>query len=260
MSAPSPQQQFGQIDIYLFDQILKGHILPGMRIVDAGCGSGRNLIYFLREGYEVFAADADARAVEGVRAMAQKLAPTLPESNFRVEPVEQMSFDDRWADIAISSAVLHFARDDEHFEAMLRGTWRVLKPGGLLFCRLASTIGMEDEVRRVQGRPPNSSRWAVGAIAIYFRASSVGFCRACFPAYPEPESACGRYYISACELFQTIEGVGVPTDQQQQGSRLRIRLGTALFPFFEGSLVDPQLPCEHSTGAIQPLSGFFDEL
>src|SRR5215469_5584401 len=141
MSASSLQDQFGQIDIYLFDQILKGHIAPGMRIVDAGCGSGRNLVYFLREGYEVFAADADARAVEGVRAMAQKLAPALPESNFRVEPVEQMSFEG--ADVVISSAVLHFAGDDAQFEAMLRGTWSVLKPGGLFFCRLASTIGIE---------------------------------------------------------------------------------------------------------------------
>jgi SAM-dependent methyltransferase len=152
MFAPSLQEQFGQIDIYLFDQILKGHISPGMRIVDAGCGSGRNLVYFLREGYEVFAADADARAMEGVRALAQKLAPSLRESNFRVEPVEQMSFDDAYADVVISSAVLHFARDDAHFEAMLRGSWRVLKPGGLFFCRLASTIGIENEVRRILGR------------------------------------------------------------------------------------------------------------
>jgi len=37
---PTLQEQFGQIDIYLFDQILKGRIAPGMRILDAGCGSG----------------------------------------------------------------------------------------------------------------------------------------------------------------------------------------------------------------------------
>jgi len=64
------QEQFGHIDIYLFDQLLKGRISPGMRILDAGCGSGRNLVYFLRQGYEVYAADADPLAVEGVRALA----------------------------------------------------------------------------------------------------------------------------------------------------------------------------------------------
>ena len=51
--------QFGPIDIYLFDQILRGRIARGMRVLDAGCGSGRNLVYLLREGYEVFGVDAD---------------------------------------------------------------------------------------------------------------------------------------------------------------------------------------------------------
>ncbi len=152
MPTPTLWEQFGQIDIYLFDQLLKGSISPGMRILDAGCGGGRNLVYFLREGYEVFAADSDARAVDTVRSLARRFAPALPPSNFRVEPVEQMSFDDACADVVISSAVLHFARDDAHFEAMLQGSWRVLKPGGLFFCRLASTIGIESQLTHIQGR------------------------------------------------------------------------------------------------------------
>ncbi|MGB8478426.1 MAG: class I SAM-dependent methyltransferase [Acidobacteriaceae bacterium] len=162
---PTLEEQFGQIDIYVFDQLLKGRIAPGMRILDAGCGSGRNLVYLLREGYEVFAADADAGAVERVRRMAQTLAPSLPASNFRVEPVEQMSFDDGCADVVLSSAVLHFARDDAHFESMLRGCWRVLKPGGLFFCRLASSIGMEKQMQQIQGPryrlPDGSERYVV---------------------------------------------------------------------------------------------------
>lgn len=159
------QEQFGQIDIYLFDQMLKGRIAPGMRILDAGCGSGRNLVYLLREGYEVFAVDADAGQVERVRRMAQTLAPRLSASNLRVEAVEQMSFDDGCADVVLSSAVLHFARDDAHFESMLRGCWRVLKPGGLFFCRLASSIGMENRMQQIQGRryrlPDGSERYLV---------------------------------------------------------------------------------------------------
>jgi tellurite methyltransferase len=159
------QEQFGQIDIYLFDQLLKGRIGPGMRVLDAGCGSGRNLVYLLREGYEVYAVDPDAAAVESVRSMARVLAPTLPDSNFRVEAVEHMSFEDAWADVIISNTVLHFARDDAHFEAMLQGAWRVLKPGGLFFCRLGSTIGMESQVERIRGRrcksPDGSERYLV---------------------------------------------------------------------------------------------------
>lgn len=159
------QEQFGQIDIYLFDQLLKGRISPGMRVVDAGCGSGRNLVYFLRERYDVYAADADPQAVEGVRSLARALAPSLRASNFRVEAVEQMSFDDASADLVVSNTVLHFARDDAHFESMLQGSWRILKPGGIFFCRLGSSIGMESQVKRIEGRrywsPDGSERYLV---------------------------------------------------------------------------------------------------
>src|SRR5579859_2667980 len=95
-------QKFGDIDIYLFDQLLRGRIAPGMRVLDAGCGSGRNLIYLLREGYEVYGADADPRAIDGVRRLAASLAPALPAGNFRIEPIEAMSFPDALADIVLS--------------------------------------------------------------------------------------------------------------------------------------------------------------
>ena len=157
--------QFGQIDIYLFDQLLRGRLQPGMRVLDAGCGSGRNLVYLLRSGYEVFGADSDVDAIEAVRVLAATLAPQLPGANFRAEAVEEMSFPDAFADAVLSSAVLHFARDDRHFEAMVADMWRVLRPGGLLFCRLASAIGMETRVRQTVGRrfllPDGSERYLV---------------------------------------------------------------------------------------------------
>ncbi|HEX9199673.1 MAG TPA: class I SAM-dependent methyltransferase [Acidobacteriaceae bacterium] len=135
------QEQFGQIDIYLFDQILRGNIAPGMRVVDAGCGGGRNVAYLLREGYEVFGVDSDAGAVEGVRELVRTVAPGLPSANFQVAGIEAMPFPDALADVVVCHSVLHFARDEAHLNAMVRGLWRVLRPGGLLFCRLGSTIG-----------------------------------------------------------------------------------------------------------------------
>ena len=159
------QDQFGGIDIYLFDQLLRGRLVPGMRVFDAGCGSGRNLVYLLRSGYEVFGIDADPGSIRTVQQLAARLAPKLPPENFRVESIEQLSFPENFADVVLSSAVLHFARDDQQFDAMLRGTWRVLRPVGLLFCRLASSIGMEQQVKPIMGRrhrlPDGSERYLV---------------------------------------------------------------------------------------------------
>ena len=146
------QLQFGHIDIYLFDQLLRGRIQPGMRVLDAGCGGGRNLVYLLREGFDVFAVDEDPHAITYVREMAAALAPALNPQQIRVDAVERMSFDDATFDVVISNAVLHFARDDGHFEAMVREMWRVLKPGGMLFARLVSNIGMTDPMEHVAGR------------------------------------------------------------------------------------------------------------
>jgi tellurite methyltransferase len=162
---PTLAEQFGQIDIYLFDQLLRGRITPGMTVFDAGCGGGRNLVYLLREGYDVYAADASPDAVAAVRRLAAALAPGLPAGHFRVGPLEQPAFPDAFADVVLSSAVLHFATDDAHFTAMLEGTWRLLKPGGLFFCRLASLTGIAQDVRPLgRGRfllPDGSERYLI---------------------------------------------------------------------------------------------------
>ena len=158
--AMNVQEQFGQIDIYVFDQILRGNIAPGMRILDAGCGYGRNLVHLLREGCEIFAIDADPGGVAHVRALAAELAPNLPPKNFRVGPIEKMEFPDDFADVVICNSVLHFARDEAHFLAMLEELWRVVRPGGMLFCRLGSRIGMNFE--RLRGnifRINDGSEW-----------------------------------------------------------------------------------------------------
>jgi SAM-dependent methyltransferase len=156
----SIQDQFGQIDIYLFDQILRGNITADMCVLDAGCGYGRNLVHLLREGCQVFALDQDPAGIDHVRQLSASLETGLPEENFQVGSIEQMPFPNAFADAVICSAVLHFARNEEHFRAMLAELWRVLKPGGLLFCRLGSRIGMDFErLRDNVFLLPDGSKW-----------------------------------------------------------------------------------------------------
>jgi SAM-dependent methyltransferase len=154
------QEQFGQIDIYVFDQILRGNIAAGMRVLDAGCGYGRNLVHLLREGCEIFALDSDAQAIDHLRKLSASLATGLPAENFKVGLIEKMPFADEFADVVICNSVLHFARDEDHFRAQLAELWRVLRPGGLFFSRLGSRIGMDFERLRANiFRVGDGSEW-----------------------------------------------------------------------------------------------------
>lgn len=158
------REQFGELDVYLFDQLLRGRIAQGMRVLDAGCGGGRNLVFLLREGFDVWGVDESADAVAQTRRLAARVAPRLPADRFRVEHVERMSLANASVDAVISSAVLHFARDDEHWLAMVREMWRVLAPGGVLFARLATSVG-QPGLQPLGGRrfvmPDGSARYLV---------------------------------------------------------------------------------------------------
>lgn len=179
---PDLREIFGEIDVYLFDLLLRGHVPPGATVLDAGCGHGRNLVWLLGAGYDVLAADADPDAVASVRALVAHRAPHLAEPahgpRVRCEPVEAMSFPDAVADLVLSSAVLHFARDAAHFHRMLLGTWRTVRPGGLLFCRLASRDGVADAaVPLGEGRyglPDGSERFLVDAATLHDLTGALG--------------------------------------------------------------------------------------
>jgi SAM-dependent methyltransferase len=171
--------QFGSIDIYWFDQMLRGRVGPRDVIVDAGCGFGRNLMYPMSQGWQVFGIDQDPDAIAEVRRLATLRAPNLPAENFRAEPLDNSSFPDGFATVVLSSAVLHFAQDDEAFEAMLQGSWRLLSSGGMFFCRLASTIGVESQVVRIgPGRryrlPDGTDRYLVDEKLLMDRTSALG--------------------------------------------------------------------------------------
>lgn len=162
---PELQQLYGNIDIYLFDQLLKGTYNNCKNVLDVGCGGGRNLVYFLRDGYEVYGVDTNPDAVWAVRQLSQTQAPANPPENFVLAPAENLPFSDGYFDLVISSAVLHFANSAEHFDKMIHSMWRVLKPGGYLFARLASDIGIEMLVQSLgNGRyllPDGSERFLV---------------------------------------------------------------------------------------------------
>jgi len=171
-------ETFGQIDIYLFDQLLRGRVPRESRVLDAGCGNGRNIRFLLDAGYDVSAVDSDPNAIGEVMRQAADLNAALPPTNFRREAVEAMSFEDGSFDVVLSIAVLHFALDDDQFDGMLESMWRVLAPGGMLFARLASNIGMETKMIQRKGRrhllPDGSERYLVDETLLMGKTEAMG--------------------------------------------------------------------------------------
>ena len=131
----------GNIDIYLLDQILKGRFNKDMKILDAGCGEGRNCIYFLHQGYQIFGVDANPIAIQMARTYAQTIQPSYDTLRFQKSLVEEMPFHKGAFDAVISSAVLHFAQNKSQFDKMLAEMMRVLKPGGVFFLRMTTSMG-----------------------------------------------------------------------------------------------------------------------
>ncbi|MCA8961632.1 MAG: class I SAM-dependent methyltransferase, partial [Planctomycetes bacterium] len=172
----------GSIDIYLLDQVLRGNVADDAVVLDAGCGAGRNLEYFIRQGHQVYGVDTKPLAIERVREWAGRLGSGLDDmdSRFRVEPVEALSFPEGRFDLVICNAVLHFARDVDHFVAMTEALARVAKPGGTVFTRLASSIGIErflDPARAVPGwhrLPDGSDRFIVDLEFLLARTEALG--------------------------------------------------------------------------------------
>jgi SAM-dependent methyltransferase len=167
-SIPAPSAelhaQFGEIDVYLFDQLLRGRFDARRRVLDAGCGAGRNLPYFLARGFDIYAIDEDPAAIAAARTLAARLAPALPADQIRQGTLHALPWPDGRMHAVICSAVLHFARDRVHFERMVDEMWRVLAPGGLFFARLASSIGIESAISDTVGRvrlPDGSDRFVV---------------------------------------------------------------------------------------------------
>ena len=130
--------QFGAIDIYLFDQLLREQIRPGHRVLDVGCRPGRNLVYLLRNGFDVHAVDVDEESVKRVRSLVAQLAPNLQGERVQLARLEHLPFADDAFDAVILIAVLHFARDRRHFEEMLAEVVRVTAPGGMFLARVAA--------------------------------------------------------------------------------------------------------------------------
>jgi len=133
------------MDIYLLDQIMKGRYDKEDIILDAGCGEGRNLRWFVEMDHDIWAVDKDTERLK----MAKVNYPAINDKILHGS-LTKLPFDTGYFDHVVCSAVLHFAEDEYEFHKMLQELLRVLKVGGSLFIRTASSIGLQEETISLQ--------------------------------------------------------------------------------------------------------------
>jgi SAM-dependent methyltransferase len=166
------------MDIYLLDQLLKGRLRPSLKVLDAGCGEGRNVAYLTAAGFSVAAVDRDEARLARVRELAAQRAPDPSRVEVHRAELERLPFPDGAFDVGVSCAVLHFAANHAQFDAQLAELWRVLRKGGMLFARLASSIGLPEPPRALgQGRhllPDGTERYLVDEPRLLAAAERLG--------------------------------------------------------------------------------------
>ncbi len=130
--------ELGNMDLYLLDQVLKGRFEGRQKLLDAGCGEGRNSRYFIQNGFEVCGTDINPMAVK----LCSMSFRDYPLASFREGSVLSLPYADNSFDGCICSAVLHFAENRDMFMQMWDELYRVLKKDGVLFIRMSTTIGI----------------------------------------------------------------------------------------------------------------------
>lgn len=131
----------GNVDIYLLDQLLKGRFTKDMKLLDAGCGEGRNAVYFIQKHYQIFGIDPNETAIQYCRYLSKTLDPNFDSYRFQIGSLEAIPFHVGAFDAVICSAVLHFAEGETHFWQMISEISRVLKPGGVFWFRMTTGFG-----------------------------------------------------------------------------------------------------------------------
>jgi ubiquinone/menaquinone biosynthesis C-methylase UbiE len=136
----------GNTDIYLLDQILKSRYKKGEKILDVGCGTGRNIHWFYQNNYDIYGVDKDMKALLN----AKNLYPNIA-SKISCSEIENLPFKDEYFNHVICNAVLHFAENTKHFLTIFSEIIRELKVKGSIFIRTTSTFGIEDKIKFLSG-------------------------------------------------------------------------------------------------------------
>lgn len=127
--APDYEQKSFQLDASIDLPEFTSHLEKGSRVLDAGCGYGRELKHFIDSGFDTYGIDLSAEMLKLAKGRN-------PQAYLAKMPVDNLDFPDGQFDGVWCRGVLHHLPRPQITSA-LKEIGRVLKPNGILFihCR-----------------------------------------------------------------------------------------------------------------------------
>lgn len=112
-----------KIDFGFLQKRFLNYVPTSARILDFGCGSGRDALFFASQGYDVSALDATPFFVERLQAMGIKARCLL---------FEEFADEEAWEGIWACASLLHLSYPE--LDSILVALYKALVPQGILYC------------------------------------------------------------------------------------------------------------------------------
>jgi tellurite methyltransferase len=139
-----------------------------VRLLDIGCGEGRNAVFFARNGYHVSAFDASAAGVEKTRRLAEETR--VPLEAFAADLLEYRLTEPY--DVLFSTGALHYIPADKRSEIL--GNYRAFtRPGGL---NAFSVFVSKPFIARAPDAEETAARWISGELLTHYHDWKIEFC------------------------------------------------------------------------------------
>ena len=130
----------------------KGLPMSDLRVLDLGCGTGRNSNYLAERGNLVFGLDLAANALKLASERAKKAGLSEQTQYLRQSIGDKLPFEDNSFDLILDITASNSIKSSER-EVYLKESSRVLKPGGFMILRTLCKDGDQNAKKLLETNP-----------------------------------------------------------------------------------------------------------